>query len=45
MYMSVGGNDIPQFSAWDILLHDLAADGISAFEHGEASRIEICFNE
>lgn len=45
MYVPVEGNGVPQFAAWDILLHDLAADGVGAFARGEAGEIEICFNE
>jgi hypothetical protein len=45
MYVPVEGNGVPQFAAWDILLHDLAADGVGAFARGEAGEIDIRFNE
>ena len=44
MYMPTDGKGIPRKEAWELLLRELALDGVRAFERGEASRMEFRLN-
>lgn len=44
MYVPTWDNK-PTNEAWDVLLHELVADGVRAFARGGASRLEIMYNQ
>ena len=45
MYVPSNYDGRPTKEAWDVLLHELVADGVRAFARGEASRLEIMYNQ